>query len=173
MENENWKKIGKIFASIALSVLIAFFWISHFEKSSISKPKSSVEVSQGAVLENFLDKPYTLVSFWATWCLNCEESLKTLNSLKTLYPEEFADFDFITINLDEQRTPAEIKTYWSSLDLKNLSLNFDPDKSLSKSLNVSVLPTYFLVSEAGDLLLRLEGQIRWQDKKVLKLLWSY
>lgn len=173
MENENWKKIGKIFASIALSVLIAFFWITNFEKTSILKPKSSVEISQGAVLESFLNKPYTLVSFWASWCLNCEESLKNLNSLKTLYPDKFADFEFVTINLDEQKSSSEIKNYWNNLELENLSLNFDEEKIYSKGLNVSVLPTYFLVSETGELLLRLEGQIRWRDEKVLKLLWSY
>lgn len=173
MENENWKKIGKIFASIALSVLIAFFWITNFKKTSVSEPKSSIEVSQGAVLKSFLKKPYTLVSFWATWCLNCEESLKELDALKTQHPKKFSDFDFITINLDEEKSTNEINTYWDSLELENLSLSLDRDKKYSKALNVSVLPTYFLISDTGDLLLRLEGQIRWQDEKVLKLLWSY
>ena len=169
MESESWKSVGKIFASIALSALIAFFWISNHKKRTITKYSLTDEVqTQGVVLSKHLKKSLNLVSFWATWCADCNENLKSFDALTA---DIGPNFHFISINLDKD--PTKATNLWNQLDLIQTELIFDSDESIRKSLNVEVLPTYFLVDKAGRLLLRLEGNIQWKNLKVVTLLRSF
>lgn len=168
MESESWKSVGKIFASVALSALIAFFWISNYKKSSLTKYGNTEAQTQGQVLGANLKKPLNLVSFWATWCTSCEENLKSFDSLAS---DVGPDFHFLSVNLDKD--PIEAKGFWNQLDLVQTELIFDEDKVIRKNMNVEVLPTYFLIDKSGKLLLRLEGNIQWEDPKVITLLRSF
>ena len=168
MESESWKSVGKIFASIALSALIAFFWISNYKKSNVTKYDNTKTQAQGQVLNAHLKKPLNLVSFWATWCASCDENLKSFDRLAS---EVGPDFHFFSINLDED--PVEAKGFWNQLELVQTELIFDDDKNIRKNMNVEVLPTYFLIDKSGKLLLRLEGNIQWDDPKVITLLRSF
>ena len=168
MESESWKSIGKIFASIALSALIAFFWISNYKKNNITEYEGKSLQTQGIVFGENLKKPLNLVAFWATWCANCEENLKSFDSLSAdLSP----DFHFLAVNLDKD--PIEATGFWNQLEIVQTELIFDQNKNLRQSLSVEVLPTYFLIDQTGNLLLRLEGNIQWNDAKVIKLLRSF
>ena len=163
MESESWKNIGKIFASIALSTLIAFFWISSYKKNTIKKYQN--KKTQNQILSENFKKPLNLVYFWATWCVDCDKNLKNFDHLAANIGP---DFHFLSVNLD--KNPAKAKDFWNQLKLVQTELIFDPDKSIRKSLNVEVLPTYFLIDKSGKLLLRLEGSIQWSDPKVITLL---
>jgi len=165
MESESWKSVGKIFASIALSALIAFFWISNFEKSKIQEYKNQGDEKQASILIDHLKKPFNLVSFWATWCENCAQSLKDFDQIA---PELGPDFYFLSINMDKDQVDAQ--GFWNQLDIINTALIFDDQERYQKSMNVEVLPTYFLIDKTGNLLLRLEGNIQWDDPKVITLL---
>jgi thiol-disulfide isomerase/thioredoxin len=168
MESEGWKSVGKIFASIALSALIAFFWISNYKKSSIKKYQADEVQTQGLVLKENLKKPLNLVSFWATWCTDCANNLKSFDGLSA---DIGPDFHFLAVNLDKD--PVDARGFWNQLELVQTELVFDEDKNLRKALSVEVLPTYFLIDKTGKLLLRLEGNIQWGDPKVITLLRSF
>ena len=48
-----------------------------------------------------IEKPYTLVVFWASWCPSCEELMP---KLKTWYGSGKTDFEILTVSLDSIRS---------------------------------------------------------------------
>ncbi len=167
-ETDSWKNFGKICASIALSALLAFFWITNTQTFKISETSNKTKAPQAQPLMEYLEKPLNLVSFWATWCDNCEVSLKDFNRMA---PDLGPNFHFLSVNLDKDQIKA--KAFWNQLEIVQSDLIFDTNSIISKKMNIEILPTYFLVNKKGELLLRLEGKIDWQDPKVKTLISSF
>src|SRR5580692_1582512 len=52
----------------------------------------------------------TLISFWATWCVPCKKEIKNI-SLKLPQWKKEADFNYMTISIDESRAEGLVRTY--------------------------------------------------------------
>lgn len=168
MENYDWKYVGKIAASIALSVIIGLFWISNYQKSP-RITKNPGEFTLGSVFEQHLTKR-TLVVFWASWCVTCKEDLLAIKKLRTTKLPE--GFSILAVNIDEKKNWPQAKFLWSQLDVSGVELIFDETGDYQNVLSVDLLPTYFLFEQNGRTLLRLEGQVNWEDQKLRSLLFE-
>ncbi len=172
METYDWRYLGKIAASIALSAIIGLFWILNSQKGP-KITKNPTNFTLGSVFTDQFTDPLmdrTLVVFWASWCVTCKEDLVNLKAFKeTELPE---NFNIIAVNIDETKDLPQAKFIWEQAGLEDVKLLYDEDKTYQKSLSVDLLPSYFLFEKNGNPLLRLEGKIDFTDKKLLSLLFE-
>ncbi|MGH1468406.1 MAG: TlpA family protein disulfide reductase [Bdellovibrionales bacterium] len=168
METYDWKYLGKIAASIALSVIIGLFWISNTQKGA-KITKNPHEFNLGSVFEEHLTDR-TLVVFWASWCSSCKEDLEELKRFKA--SELPTGFSILAVNIDETKNLPQAKFIWSQLEISDITLLFDENADYQNLLSVDVLPAYFLFEKDGKTLLRLDGKIDLTDKKLLSLLFN-
>lgn len=163
----SWIYLGRIAASIALSAIIAFFWISDVENrpTLTSSPKT---YTMGSFLKERLTKR-TLVIFWATWCQNCKEDLAKLKEIKE--SSKYEGFSVVAINADKPELIPKAKEIWSETGF-NSEFIFDKDGKWLNQLSIDALPTYFLFDEKGNAILRFDGQVNWDDEKIIKLIFE-
>ena len=169
MESYDWKYLGKIAASIALSVILGLFWISNQEKG-LKINKRPADYTLGSVFESELGEGRTLVAVWASWCSTCKEDLMAMDKLKK--SELPKDFKILALNIDESKNIDQAKFLWKQLNIENIKLLFDTKGEYQNTLSVDLLPSYFLFEKNGRTLLRLEGQVNWEDPKLKSLLFE-
>jgi thiol-disulfide isomerase/thioredoxin len=89
----------------------------------------------------------TLISFWATWCVPCKKEIKNI-TLKMADWKKEADFNYITISIDEARAEGLVRTYALSQGW-NFPFYIDPNSDLKRSLNFQSVPFTLIIDKEG------------------------
>jgi|TARA_B100001964_G_C14155940_1_gene564285 thiol-disulfide isomerase/thioredoxin len=135
----------------------------------LKKPKQY----NGIVFENFEGKPINLsnynseiylLNFWATWCESCKEEIPSLDQLQTK-----EGIDVFAINL-EKKNQNKTKKFFEDLNIKNLSIYFDPDLNLVKLLTLRGVPTTVILNKNREEIARIFGEFDFSDKKFFEWL---
>jgi len=108
-----------------------------------------------------LDKP-VFVNFWATWCPPCRAELP---GIQKLYEQYKGKVNFLLLS-DEP--PAKVMAFAIKhhyTDMPFYRYRYVPQDFSSKSI-----PTTFLISKKGMVVLSKKGAARWNSGKVKKLL---
>lgn len=153
---------------MALSAIIAFFWISNNPRSQ--KTIQNPGISYPAALLGEAPAPRTLLVFWASWCKNCLTSLKDLKQLRSTYPQE--DFKILALNVDKEESRNDAIELWNQAEITDIVSIYDPEGKVLDSLLVEVLPTYFVFNEKGKALLRFDGPTDWKSPNLRKVLFE-
>lgn len=105
--------------------------------------------------EIFEKGKYTLVSFWATWCVPCKQEIK---NIKTKLPEwtQQVNFNYVTISIDDARATAMVKTYAKSQGW-TFPTYVDPNSDLKRSLNFQNVPYTIIVDPNGNIVYQHTG----------------
>ncbi len=99
-----------------------------------------------------------LINYWATWCPPCIAEMPAMQNLYDLYGNQ-VDFYFIT-NDD----PNKVSNYLKTENYK-LPVYFQAGKS-PVILESNSLPTTFLLSKEGEIVMKKVGAARWNASKV-------
>ncbi len=103
-----------------------------------------------------------LINFWATWCPPCVAEMPELQELYDTYRDK-VDFYFIT---NEQP-----KTIHFFMEKKGYNLPVYIQVAPSpKILKSSSLPTSYLISKSGEIVMRKTGAASWNSDKVHQVL---
>lgn len=90
---------------------------------------------------------YTLIDFWATWCMPCRAETPNLREAFDKYNK--LGFKIVTISID---TEADGE-FWKAvveLDKMQKFVNLkDPKRTISKELNITAIPSNYLVDDRG------------------------
>src|ERR1700761_2184781 len=89
----------------------------------------------------------TVVSFWATWCVPCKKEIKNI-SLKLPTWKKEADFNYMTISIDEARAEGLVRTYAISQGW-NFPFYIDPNSDLKRSLSFQNVPYTMIIDKNG------------------------
>ena len=100
--------------------------------------------------------------FWATWCPPCRAEMP---SVQKLY-EKYGDKVKIFLITSEERTKVEAYLKENEYDLP---VYFQRSGS-SGNLDVSSLPTSFLISATGQILIHKKGAANWNSREFRKKL---
>lgn len=93
-----------------------------------------------------------LLEFGATWCLPCGRGLPMMQELHEAYPD--GGLKVLGVNVQEElRT---VRNFFASQDVTfPVLLDFNGDRA--RAWDVTVIPTYILVSREGREISRIEG----------------
>lgn len=105
-------------------------------------------------LQDELGEKLTILDFWATWCKPCINAMPKVNAIYEQYKTK--GVNVIGINVDSPRNHAKVKPLLSSLKIM-YPVFFDNNEDLSSELNVSVLPTLYILNAKGELVYTHEG----------------
>jgi thiol-disulfide isomerase/thioredoxin len=89
----------------------------------------------------------TVISFWATWCVPCKKEIKNI-SLKLAEWKKEADFNYMTISIDEARAEGLVRTYAISQGW-SFPFYIDPNADLKRSLNFQSVPYTIIIDKNG------------------------
>ena len=102
-------------------------------------------------LESFRGKA-VLVDFWASWCGPCRQSFPWMNDLQKRYGDK--GLAIVAVNLDKDR---EFASNFLAEVPATFTVAFDPAGKTAESYKVKAMPTTFLISPDGRLLLTHTG----------------
>ena len=102
-------------------------------------------------LESFRGKT-VLVDFWASWCGPCRQSFPWMNDLQKRYGDK--GLAIVAVNLDKDR---EFASQFLAEVPATFTVAFDPTGKTAESYKVKAMPTTFLVSPDGRVLVTHTG----------------
>ena len=121
-------------------------------KSAPVAPAFTLPGLQGEVTLGSLRGKAVLVDFWASWCGPCRQSFPWMNGLQKRYGDK--GLAIVAVNLDKDR---ELASHFLAEVPAAFTVAFDPAGKTAESYRVKALPTTFLVSPDGKLLLTHTG----------------
>ena len=117
--------------------------------SSLNSGNTNLSGSEGKV---------TLISFWATWCAPCIAELPYLEKLYDNYKDK-VDFYFVS---DEESAILQNFLKKKEYDIPV----YIPLESSPALLEIRSLPTTFLISKSGEIVIRETGAASWNNERV-------
>ncbi len=99
-----------------------------------------------------------LINFWATWCPPCIAEMPELQELYDNYGDQ-VDFYFIT-----NEAPEKANLFLEKKDY-TIPVFIQIEKS-PEVLESSSLPTTYLISKSGEIVMRKTGAASWNSDKV-------
>ncbi|MFK5982983.1 MAG: redoxin domain-containing protein [Flavobacteriaceae bacterium] len=103
-----------------------------------------------------------LINFWATWCPPCIAEMPELQELYNEYGDK-VDFYFIT-----NEKPETVNLFLEKKGF-NLPIFLQIEKS-PEVLESSSLPTTYLISKSGEIIMRKTGAASWNSDSVHEVL---
>ncbi len=104
----------------------------------------------------------TIVNFWATWCPPCVAEMPSFQKLYDTYGDK-VDFYFVTSEKAEKVEKFMVKNGYT------LPVYLQSFKA-PKQLESNVLPTSYLISKSGEIIINEEGAADWNSDKMRTLL---
>lgn len=130
------------------------------EKTSVGGTISNIEMPNSfneMISLNNIQKKYTLIDFWASWCPPCRTESKLLNSLYAAYNDK--GFEIYGISLDSNR-----EKWLNAIEKDNriwteVSTVEGFKTIVSINYGITALPTNFLIDASGKIIaVNIHGQ---------------
>jgi thiol-disulfide isomerase/thioredoxin len=131
------------------------------DKNSEFKSKLRLVDLEGRSVENAIpDDKYILINFWATWCKPCLREMPALQELQRSLKDENIEFLFVS-----NEEPGHVSDF-----LKNRALNIDSYimRDAVETFELMYLPTTYIISPEGEILLKEEGERDWASKEMTR-----
>jgi thiol-disulfide isomerase/thioredoxin len=144
------RKLMFLFTAICFSVML------HAQTELPETIIKDVTSGKKVPFNNIVEKgKVTVISFWATWCVPCKKEIKNI-SLKLNDWKKEADFNFVTVSIDESRAEGLVRSYAISQGWK-FPFYIDPNSDLKRSLNFQNVPFLIIVDKTGKVVFMHSG----------------
>ena len=105
-----------------------------------------------------------ILYFWASWCIECINELKSLDILKSkLLYENIADIEIIPISIDFKQ-PEFLYSIYKGAKIENLGLFLDKNKKIMKTVGIGSVPHTIILDKDLREILRTNQSIKWDAK---------
>ena len=108
----------------------------------------------------------TVISFWATWCIPCKKEIKNISQVLLSWKKE-ADFNYVTVSIDETRAEGIARTYAVSQGW-SFPFYIDANSDLKRSLNFQSVPFTMIVDKNGKVAFTHIGYEEGGEAEVFK-----
>ena len=150
----NFKTIALI-----LTFLLTFSW------SNDKLPSLSFETMDAKhVSLDQLQGKYSVIDFWATWCVTCRKVYPHLSKLRSEYSSEI--LNIVGMNTDKSIKKKKLKKYIKKHKI-DYDIWLDSENKLAQSLELKAVPTLLFVSPEGTIITKMEGYDKKEEKRVL------
>lgn len=106
------------------------------------------------LLTNYIEKgKYTMVSFWASWCSNCQKESEELNNFMI----DNKDINFVVVSHDN--SVDELNSYLQSHENYNWFIIYDNKKTIRASIDkdANTIPRTYLLDGNGNVVDFIKG----------------
>jgi len=135
------------------AVLAGLFLVTALHAQDADLPDTQIkDVNSGqkvAFNQTITNGKVTLVSFWATWCVPCKKEIKSITLKMNDWKKE-ADFNYMTVSIDESRAEGLVRSYAKSQGW-NFPFYIDPNSDLKRSLNFQTVPFTVIIDKTGKI----------------------
>ncbi|MDJ1256957.1 MAG: TlpA family protein disulfide reductase [Candidatus Midichloria mitochondrii] len=139
-----------------------------FSKAVRKIPKINFvdEVENNYDIKDFEGQIVILYS-WASWCVECINELKRLDTLKSkLLYENVADIEIIPISIDFKQ-PEFLHSVYKNTGIANLGLFIDQNKKVMKTLEISGAPYTIILDKNLMEIMRTNQHIKWDKANII------
>jgi len=136
----------KILVAVASLFLAASLHAQELPETLIKDVNTGKKI---AFNQTFEKGKVTVISFWATWCVPCKKEIKNI-SLKLPEWKKEADFNYMTVSIDEARAEGLVRTYAISQGWSFPYL-IDANSDLKRSLNFQSVPFTIIIDKNGKI----------------------
>ncbi len=137
------KVLATVFA-VALSGIAAYAQPAELPNTQIKDVNSSKKIAFDQTVEK---GKVTLINFWATWCVPCKKEIKNVREKMAQWKTE-ADFNYMTISIDESRAEGLVRSYAKSQGW-DFPYYIDANSDLKRSLNFQTVPFTMIIDKNG------------------------
>ena len=124
----------------------------HFLIKDLNENKIAFEKFKGKVV---------FLNLWATWCGPCKAEMASIQELYNSVAKD--SIEFVMISLDKDKFKDKVVRYKTD---KNFTFPiYMPSGYLSAQLNVPSIPTTFIISKQGKIVLKEVGATNFNTKK--------
>lgn len=109
-----------------------------------------------------LEDKVIFISFWATWCPPCKAEMPSIQSLFSKYSEKVEFLLVSNENLEVLQPFLKDNAYTLPV--------YNPLSSLPKVLEHKSIPTTFIISKKGDVVVQKTGAANWDSKSIHRIL---
>ena len=102
-----------------------------------------------------------LINFWATWCLPCKNEMSSLDKLNNV-----KEIKIFPINI-ENHNKYKSQIFFKTLEIKNLSIYFDPSSNLAKLFRLRGIPTTIILNKNKEEIGRVLGELDFSDENFI------
>jgi thiol-disulfide isomerase/thioredoxin len=106
------------------------------------------------------------INLWATWCGPCKAEMPGIHKLYSKMKDD--SVAFIMLSLDKDQALPKVETYIQKNEYTFPV--FMPSGYLSEQLQVPSIPTTFIISKEGKIVLKEVGTRNYDTKKMLEFL---
>jgi len=106
------------------------------------------------------------LNLWATWCGPCKAEMPGIQKLFSKLDND--SIEFVMLSLDKDQTLSKVETY-----VKKNNYTFPiymPSGFLADQLQVPSIPTTFVISKEGKVVLKEVGSRNYDTKKMVEFL---
>jgi len=142
----------KILLAIAGLLIVANLHAQELPDTEIKDVNSGKKIAFNQTIEK---GKITVISFWATWCIPCKKEIKSMSMKLPAWKKE-ADFNYITISIDEARAEGIVRTYAISQGW-TFPFYIDANSDLKRSLSFQNVPYTMIIDKSGKVVFTHTG----------------
>lgn len=111
-----------------------------------------------------------LLNLWATWCRPCRTEMPALDRLQVKMAGP--DFTVVPLSIDHRGRDA-VARFYRDLGLATLDIYIDRSGEALSTLELSGMPTSFLIDREGREIGRVSGPAPWDDPEMMSRIKGY
>ncbi len=154
----------------ALLLLAAGVLISASAVAQKQLPNVRVQTIKGAEypVQDCLKKGVPVVlSFWGSTCKPCLQELDAISDVYDEWQEE-AKFEVVAVSLDDARSSAKAAAMARGRNWP-FTVLLDPNNDLKRAMNVTTMPTMFILDKTGRVVYTHIGYTPGSEEKILEI----
>ena len=160
-----------MYIKILFSSAIFFFILSVNAQENI--PNITLKTISGKSIESsdvLNAQEFSIISFWATWCIPCINELDAINELYDSWNENYR-IKVLAISTDDARSKKRVRPMVSG---KNWAFDvyLDTNQNFKRSLNISGIP-HTIIAYGSKIIHRRIGYSPGEEKDLLKIISNY
>tara|TARA_B100000900_G_scaffold196375_1_gene166203 strand:- start:398 stop:889 length:492 start_codon:yes stop_codon:yes gene_type:complete len=160
-----------MYIKILFSSVIFFFILSVNAQENI--PNITLKTISGKSIESsdiLNAQEFSIISFWATWCIPCINELDAINELYDSWNENYR-IKVLAISTDDARSKKRVRPMVSG---KNWAFDvyLDTNQNFKRSLNISGIP-HTIIAYGSKIIHRRIGYSPGEEKDLLKIISNY
>ena len=153
-------------------LFIAITLFSSTLNAQQSIPNITLKTVNGVKVQSnkFLNQDrFTIISFWATWCIPCINELDAINELYPLWKDK--NIDVVAISTDDARSKKRVRPLVSG---KNwvFEIYSDTNQEFKRALNVGGIP-HTIITYGSKIIYRRIGYSPGEEKDLFNIISNY